>query len=267
MNNHPTRARGVRRAAAVLLALLVAALMTACASTGDATRTPPTLNATWPGPDGVMGAGYLATPPGEGPHPAVLMIHEWWGLNEDVTLLADALAAEGFVVLAPDALRGELATSVRAAIALNSRTPAEQIAADIDAAYTFLRAHPAVDPARIASMGFCFGGRESMRLGVRAEGLAAVVTFYGSGLVTEPAEMGNLAVNGPLLGVFGADDRSIPLDEVAAFEAGLEAVGADASIHIFEGVGHAFVNSETFRTEGAAADAWALLVDFLADVL
>jgi len=89
---------------------------------------------TYPGPDGVTLHGYLALPPGSGQHPAVLMIHEWWGLNRDITLLADALAKEGYLVLAPDAFRGSVATTPEQAMKQVTGTPREQVAADLDAA-------------------------------------------------------------------------------------------------------------------------------------
>lgn len=195
----------------------------------------------------------------------LMMIHEWWGLNQDITILADALAQEGFLVMAPDALRGQLATSVPAAIALNSRTPDAQIASDLDAALAYLRSDPRVDNRRIATMGFCFGGRESMRLGIRQTGLAAVVTLYGSGLVTDPAALANLADNGPVLGIFGEEDRSIPLREVEEFELALTGVGAEATITVSPDVGHAFVKSSTFGGSGAAGQAWSPLLGFLTD--
>ncbi len=247
--------------------IAAATVLASCASIEESVRTQPDTNVSYTVADGAELHGYLAVPDGDGTFPAVMMIHEWWGLNQDITILADALSEEGFVVMAPDALRGELATSVAAAIALNSRTPEEQIAGDLDAALAYLRSHPQVDSARVATMGFCFGGRESMRLGVRATGLAAVVTLYGSGLVTDPAGLGNLAENGPVLGIFGEEDRSIPLREVEEFGSALDAIGADSTITVYPGVGHAFVNSSAYRDDGAAGEAWTELVQFLGNAL
>ena len=166
-------------------------------------------------------------------------------------------------MLAPDALRGELATTVPAAIALNSRTPKERIASDLDGALEFLKTHPDVDASRVATMGFCFGGRESMRLGIRAEGLSAVITLYGSGLVTNADELGNLATNGPVLGIFGEKDSSIPLRDVESFSDALHDIGADSTITVYPEMGHAFVKSSTYRDEGAAGQAWDELIGFL----
>jgi len=250
----------------VFLAGVVALIVLGgCASIEDEVKTPARTNVRFTSSDGAEIDGFLAVPDGSGPFPAVLMIHEWWGLNQDVVIMAEELAAEGYVVLAPDAFRGELATSVPAAIAMNRSTPEEQIFADLDAALEFLTAHAAVDPSRVATMGFCFGGRQSMHLGIRSEGLAAVITLYGSGLVTEPGNLGNLADNAPVLGIFGEDDNSIPLRNVRAFGEALDEVGAAHTITVYPDVGHAFVKSSTFREAGPAGDAWDQIVDFLGD--
>ncbi len=224
-------------------------------------------NAAFPALDGTELSGYLALPPGDGPFPGVLMVHEWWGLNVDTTVLADALATEGFAVLAPDAFRGSLATTSQEAMAQLRSTPSEQIAGDLDAALEFLRSHDAVDASSVATMGFCFGGTQSMYLGTRAEGLAAVVTLYGSGPIQSADRLGNLAKNGPVLGIFGAEDRSIPLEEVEGFRTALDRAGADHTVTVYDGVGHAFVKSTTYDRGGAPEDAWNQLVGFLGNAL
>jgi carboxymethylenebutenolidase len=245
----------------IVLPVLATVLLASCVGIEDTVKADPRTNVSYEALDGTRIDSYMAMPDGDGPHPAVIMIHEWWGLNEDITILADALAEEGFVVLAADAYRGELGTSVAQALSLTRNTPVEQIRGDLDAALAFLRAQDSVDPNRIGSMGFCFGGRESMYLGIRADGLAAVVTLYGSGLVTDPAEMGNLAANGPVLGIFGEKDNSIPLDEVQEFSDALDAIGAERTISIYPDMGHAFVKSSTYQ-DGAAGEAWDELVAF-----
>lgn len=220
-------------------------------------------NVNYPAPDGTELHGYLATPSGEGPFPAVLMIHEWWGLNVDTTRLAQALAAEGYVVLAPDAFRGSVARDAQGAMAQLNSTPQQQIAADLDSALDYLQAHDAVAPDRIAVMGFCFGGTQAMYMGTRVEGLAAVITLYGSGPIQTASALGNMTENGPVLGIFGAEDRSISLDEVEGFESALAAADIQNTITVYDGVGHAFVKSTTYDQGGAAEDAWQQLVGFL----
>ena len=263
MNQSKTIRHFIRGAS--LTALILVAI--SCVSLEEPVKTPPTKNVEYQSGDGTDIGGYLARPEGKGPFPAVLMIHEWWGLNQDVTILADALAREGFIVLAPDALRGDLATSVPAAIALSSRTPKEQIATDLDGAIVFLRNHPDVDASRIGTMGFCFGGRESMRLGIRTDGLAAVVTLYGSSLVVDPEKLGFLGSAGPVLGIFGEKDSSIPLREVERFTDALNTVGAESTITVYPDVGHAFVKSSTYQNDEAAGKAWNQVVDFFKQTL
>ena len=240
-----------------------ALILTGCVSLDDAVTIPADTNVRYPAPDGTVISGFLAVPDGDGPFPAVLMIHEWWGLNQDVSIMAEGLAREGYVVLAPDAFRGALATSVPSAISLNRSLSQSQIFGDLDAALDFLVSLDVVDPGRVATMGFCFGGRQSMHLGIRADGLAAVITLYGSGLVTDPAELGNMAANAPVLGIFGGSDTSIPLREVRAFEEALVSVGARNTIAVYDDMGHAFVKSTNFNGDGPSGRAWRQLVDFL----
>jgi carboxymethylenebutenolidase len=224
-------------------------------------------NVTYPGANGVTLSGYLASPRGSGPLPAVLMIHEWWGLNYDTTVLADALAKEGFVVLAADAFRGDVAQTAAAARKQVTETPREQIAADLDAALDYLRSLPQVDADRVASLGFCFGGTQSMYMGTRDPELAGVVIFYGSGPIQEASQLGSMKQAGPVLGIYGKEDGGIPVEQVRNFEQAMEARGVENTITEYPGVGHAFVKSNTYRNGGAAEQAWNQMVTFLRTTL
>ena len=231
-------------------------------------RAPAQTNVTYRAADGTTLEGYLAVPEsGSGPFPAVLMIHEWWGLNQDIAALADALAEEGFVVLAPDAFRGSVAQTPQNARRQVTETPREQIFADLDAALDFLMDHPRVNENRVGSIGFCFGGTHSMFLGTRNSDLAAVATFYGGGPITDASNLGELGREAPVLGVFGEEDGSIPVSEVEQFEAALERRNADATITIYPGVGHAFVGSENYDQGGTAEAAWNQMVRFFEENL
>ena len=212
--------------------------------------------------------GYLAQPEGDGPHPAVLLLHEWWGLNKEITVLADALAQEGYVVFAPDAYRGRVGDAVPGALWLRLTTPDAQIHADLDSALTYLRNLPEVDPTRIASMGFCFGGEQSLQLSLRQpENLAATVMYYGS-VVTAPELLRPLADDGqPVLGIFGETDNSIPVAEVQQFAAAMDNLRIENEVTIYPGVGHAFVNDENYNQPGPAGEAWQQAVAFLAQQL
>lgn len=208
--------------------------------------------------------GYLATPEGPGPHPGVLMIHEWWGLNEGITVMAEALAAEGYVVLAPDAYRGQVTGLFPRALWLRLTTPQEQIFNDVDAGLAHLRSLKNVDADRVASMGFCFGGGQSLQLGLRqSENLAMTIIYYGS-VVTDPDLLRPLTEAQPVLGVFAEEDQQIFVEDVLEFEAALNSLGIENQIMIYPDVGHAFINEENFNQAGTAGDAWQEAVDFLA---
>ena len=107
-----------------------------------------------------------------------VLFDKWWGLNEGITVLADALAQEGYVVLAADAYRGQVTSLFPRALWLRLTTPSDQIFADVDAALAHLRGLENVDPSRVASMGFCFGGGQSLQLGMRqSEKLSATIIY------------------------------------------------------------------------------------------
>jgi carboxymethylenebutenolidase len=207
--------------------------------------------------------GYLALPEGSGPHPAVLLIHEWWGLNEGMTFLADALAEEGYVVFAPDGYRGNVTAMVPRALWLRLTTPTEQVEADIDSGLAYLRSLDNVDTTHVASMGFCFGGGHSLQLGLRqSENLASIIIYYGA-VVTEPDLLRPLTEAQPVLGIFAEEDNTIFPEEVLEFEAALNSLDIKNEITIYPGVGHAFVNEDNYDQPGPAGDAWTQTIQFL----
>ncbi len=224
-------------------------------------------NVTYTDADGTELHGYLAQPSETGVYPAVLLIHEWWGFNEGMTVLADALAAEGYVVLAADAYRGEVTSQVPRALYLRLSTPEAQVFNDVDAALAYLMAQDSVDTDKIASMGFCFGGGHSLQLGMRqSENLALTILYYGT-VVTNPELLRPLIDNQPVLGLFGEDDTSIPTADVLEFEAALNSLDIPNQVTIYPGVGHAFLNEDNYNEPGAAGDAWQETLEFLADNL
>jgi carboxymethylenebutenolidase len=224
-------------------------------------------NIEFTGDDGIERVGYLATPDGAGPHPAVLLIHEWWGLNDGITELAEALADEGYVVLAADAYRGETTNLFPRALWLRITTPEEQIFADVDAAFDHLRGLEAVDAERVASMGFCFGGGESLQLGMRqGENLALTILYYGA-VVTDPDLLRPLTEGKGVLGIFGEEDQQIFVEDVIEFEAALNTLDIPNEITIYPDVGHAFLSEENYDQPGAAMDAWQQTLTFLEENL
>jgi len=222
-------------------------------------------NVTYTDANGTELIGYLAQPEGEGPYPGVLLIHEWWGLNEGMTILADALAAEGYVVLAPDAYRGNVTDAFPRALWLRLTTPEDQVFNDVDASLAHLMSLENVDTDRLASMGFCFGGGHSLQLGMRqSENLPLTIIYYGA-VVTDPDLLRPLTEGQGVLGVFGEEDQSIPVDGVLEFEAALNSLAIPNEVTIYEGVGHAFLTEENYDQPGAAGEAWQQTLQFLED--
>jgi carboxymethylenebutenolidase len=204
---------------------------------------------------------YVAKPDGDGPFPAVIMIHEFYGLNESIIGKAEGLAQEGYYVVAPDTFRGSTTAWIPSAIYQVISARPKTVNADLDSVYAWLESQPDVDAERIAIAGFCYGGRTSLLYSLHNNKLAATVIFYGAP-ETDPEVLKNLP--GPLLGIFGGADRSIPLEEVRAFEGGLIQAGVPHEITVYEEQPHAFVTDmESIREGGVQGEAWALMLAFL----
>jgi len=226
-------------------------------------------------PLGVRGEpvqAYAVRPMRAGLYPGVVIIHEWWGLNSQIKGVADRAAEAGYVAIAPDLYRGKLGTDAGLAHEL-MRGLNENYAVDvIKSAVGWLRAYDAKavrrGPGRempVATIGFCMGGRLSLATAINRADIQAAVMFYGS-VETDPQALRPLAV--PLLGIFGNEDRGIPLDQIKAFEAALKEAGKDATVIVYPGVGHAFFNEERpGHDREASHDAWERTRMFLAEKL
>src|ERR671914_570955 len=197
--------------------------------------------------------------------PAVVMIHEWWGLNDNIKDMANELAREGYVVLAADLYNGEVATTPDKAMQLvgTVRENPEQAISNLQSAVQYLASLPNVNASRIASLGWCFGGGQSLQLALNSEQnpLAATVIYYGD-LINDTNELSK--INWPVLGVFGDQDQSIPVASVNAFEQALNETGITNEIYIYPGVGHAFANpsGDNYAPE-ETVDAWEKTLAFL----
>src|SRR5271169_1602218 len=205
----------------------------------------------------------LYTPPGKGPFPALVVIHEYWGLNDWVKEQASKLADQGYVVLAIDLYRGKAATTPDEAHEIMRGVPEDRASRDLLAASTYLRSQKNVDPARVGSIGWCMGGGYSLDLAINDPKLKAAVINYGH-LATDDATLKK--INASILGIFGGQDRGIPVADVNKFETQLKGLGKAAEIHIFPDAGHGFENpgnKQGYRAEDAA-QAWKLTLDFLA---
>ena len=207
-------------------------------------------------------AGYLALPDSPGKHPALVVIHEWWGLNDWVKEQAGKLAEQGYVALAVDLFRGQVAYDPTLAYELSHDLPQERALRDLKAAFDYLAARPDVRKDKIGSIGWCMGGGLSLTLAVHEPRLAACVVSYGS-MPTDPADIEK--IRAPVLGSFGAEDRSIPTSAVEAFERAMEAANKSVDIKIYPGAGHAFENpnNKLGYKEGPAIDAWRRTLVFL----
>lgn len=206
------------------------------------------------GPETV--SGYVATPEGGGKRPAIVVIHEWWGLNDFAKAKADGFAKQGYVALAVDLYRGKVAADSDTAHQLMRGMPDDRALRDLKAAVTYLRSRPDVDGAKVGSVGWCMGGGLSLNLAVAEPTLSGAVIYYGH-LVTEPATIASLKV--PLLGNFGGQDQGIPVKDVREFEAAAKKDGKSVDFQIYPDAGHGFASSKdpkTFRPADAKdADA------------
>ena len=208
----------------------------------------------------------LYTPQGKGPFPAIVVIHEWWGLNDWVKEEASKLADQGYVALAIDLYRGKVATTPDEAHEIMRGVPQDRATRDLLAATSYLRAQKNVDPKRVGSIGWCMGGGYSLDLALNDPKLKASVINYGH-LATDDASLKK--INAALLGIFGGQDRGISVTDVNKFESQLKALGKTVEIHIFPDAGHGFENpnnKQGYRADDAA-QAWKLTVDFLAKYL
>ena len=251
--------------ALVLVLAAFLAISVALDRRGSAERLDSVANTTIPGDGGPAVRAYIATPSTPGPHPVVVMIHEFWGLNPDIVSEADLLAEEGYLVVAPDAFRGNTTGYVPSAIYQVISTPAEQVNEDLDSVVAWLSTQPAADPSRIGIVGFCFGGRSSLLYSLHNPTLQATAIFYGEP-VTDPARLTRL--EGPVLGIFGGADASIPLKNVETFRAALVEAGVESTVTVYPDQPHAFVeNAEGIQSEPAQAAAWAEMLGFFRDAM
>ncbi len=208
----------------------------------------------------------LYTPSGKGPFPAIIVIHEYWGLNDWVKEQASKLADEGYEALAIDLYRGKVATTPDMAHELMRGVPDDRAKRDLHAAFEFLQSQPNVKKNRIGAIGWCMGGGYALDVALQEPTLAADVINYGH-LATDPDALKK--INAPILGLFGGQDRGITPDDVHKFEAAMKQLGKKVEVKIYDDAGHAFENpnnKDGYRAADAA-DASKRTVEFLAETL
>ncbi len=202
--------------------------------------------------------GYFVRPATEAVYPGVVMIHENRGLRPEIKQMAEELAREGYMVLAVDLLGG-VAEDQTGARALTANFKQDVGTANMRAAAAYLRG---LGASKVASLGWCFGGRQSVELAVSGEVLDATVVYYGGNMATSTERLA--PIKWPVLGIFGEEDTVIPLTMVTDFESSLNTLGITNEIYSYPGVGHAFANpSGANYAPIPTKDAWAKTLGFL----
>lgn len=219
--------------------------------------------------DGRELRGYLAQPAGaelrrDDGLPGLIVVHEWWGLNENVETMARMFAQQGYVTLAVDLYGGEVADSPEGARQLTGAVDETQARDNLRQAARFVGEE--LQAPRLGVVGWCFGGRWSLDAALETPGeVDAAVVYYGQP-VTERDRLARLEA--PFLGIYGAEDSSIPVEQVRRLESTLEELGKDVEVHVYEGAGHAFANPSGDRyAPEPARDAWEKTLAFLAEHL
>ena len=212
--------------------------------------------------------GYVSVPEGEGPFPAIILIHEWNGLAERVKQVADALADEGYVAFAADLYHGQTGSNRNENIALMQavRADPDGMIANLDAAVAWVRDREDVT-GRVGAVGWCFGGGVALSFGLDGADHEATAIFYGS-LIEDPERLATLSHE--VYGTFGELDSGIPESQVRAFAAALQQAGIENDIHVYEGVGHGFwlwVERDPEAATGPARDAWRRLRQYFGRTL
>lgn len=210
--------------------------------------------------------GYLARPDAEGPFPGVVIIQEWWGLNDHIKDVTRRVAEQGYVALSPDLYRGKVVDEPDDARKLAMDLDRPRAVKDIQGAVDYLVAQPFVVPKVAGVMGFCMGGGLAAMMAIQGQQVGATVIFYGGiGVINdETVEQ----VSAPLLGIFGEADQGIPVATVREAEQRLKAHHKVCEMHIYPDAPHAFFNDEraSYRPQ-AAADAWNKTINWFRQYL
>ncbi|HYB24044.1 MAG TPA: dienelactone hydrolase family protein [Solirubrobacteraceae bacterium] len=210
--------------------------------------------------------GYLAVPAGEA-GPAVIVLQEWWGVDEHIRSICDRLAGEGFYALAPDLYRGETTDQPNEAQQKMMALSMAEAEKDMCGAADYLAAQPGVRGPGVGAIGFCLGGGLAIWAAATCPNIAAAVTYY---YVMPHGKPDFSGIKCPVLGHFGTADEFIPPDAAKALETEIRDAGAEVSFHFYDGAGHAFFN-DTNRLgtydAGHAQTSWERTVSFLRSAL
>lgn len=204
--------------------------------------------------------GYLSLPPGEARAPAVVVAHEWWGLNDDIRSICDRFAAEGFATLAVDLYKGRSTNDAAEAMQLVNDMKTEEAMKAIEGAVAYLGAHPRCEGKKVGVTGFCLGGAMSIAAACTVAGISAAVPFYG---IPRPDFVDFTGGRPPILAHFGKNDGSITPDRIERVAAAAAAAGSRFELCLYE-AGHAFMRAHDPKAyePTSAALAWKHTVDF-----
>lgn len=207
--------------------------------------------------------GLLYEPAGTGVHPAIVVVHEWWGLDSWVKQQAQQLANEGYVALAVDLYGGKVTTNPAVARQLDMGLNPQEATANVVGAAKYLAAQKNVNARRIGAVGWCMGGGYAALLAVHDPNLRAVAIHYGE-LPKSRAELGKM--HAAVLGIFGGADPVVTPAEVHAFEQTMRSLHKPIEVKVYPGAGHAFENPNNkggYRPADAK-DAQARMTEFFA---
>ncbi|HEY5172923.1 MAG TPA: dienelactone hydrolase family protein [Acidimicrobiia bacterium] len=216
--------------------------------------------------NGDTAQGYLALP-ASGVGPGVMVVQEWWGLVPQIKTTCDRFAGDGFVALAPDLYRGDIAdhTEMDRAGHLMSTLPMDRAARDMGGAVDFLLGHAAVQGDKIGVVGYCMGGMLTLVVAAQqGDKIGAAAPYYGAPLGDSAPDWSGLTAT--VRGHYAGDDDFFPADAIKALEAQLQGMGKDVELEVHSGSGHAFMNdADVFGTydAGLAATCWSATADFL----
>lgn len=204
---------------------------------------------------------YLSMPKKDGPVPGVILIHEWWGLNDWMKKNADEFAQKGYAAIAVDLYRGKSTNNPDEAHEYSRALDQQQGVRDIIAAYKYFINVSNVDSSNIGAIGWCMGGTYSLQTAIYVPDLKAAVVAYG-GLTKDPELLGK--INARVLGIFGEEDKGIPPESVKEFEKVMKDQKKDIKIFEYPKSGHAFMNETNKKgyNKQAAGDAWKQIWSF-----
>ena len=223
------------------------------------TDAPPAKRGTMVTVDGTR--AYLSLPKNkQAPLPALLVIHEWWGLNQHIMHWTDRLAADGYAALAVDLMGGQVATTPDRAMELMKGVDAAKAEKVLAAAHDFLEKDERIKAGKTGAIGWCFGGKWSLEAAIAEPDLDAAVVYYGH-VTTDPARLKK--IEAPVLAIFGKQDDGIPEARVQEFEKALKTAGVEHTVLSYDAA-HAFANPSGARyDQKAATEAWEKTRAFL----